>query len=134
MTYIYALIDPRTYKIRYVGKANKPNNRHNEHSSRFYEDNYRSRWLHQLYNLSLKALLYVIEECNDSVWQERERFWIKYYRELGCSLVNATDGGEGLTNASEETKRKLSRARKGTKRSEEAKKKNESKSERKNHK
>lgn len=121
MTHIYALIDPRTYKIRYIGKANKPNNRHNEHSSRFHENNHRTHWLVQLQNLGFRALLYVIEECNEFSWQERERYWIKYYRELGCDLVNATDGGEGLTNASQETKDKIRKAKIGTTKSEETK-------------
>ena len=30
-TYIYGLIDPRNNNIRYVGKANKPNNRYESH-------------------------------------------------------------------------------------------------------
>lgn len=29
-------------------------------------------------------------------WAERERHWIRYYRERGDRLLNLTDGGEGL--------------------------------------
>lgn len=59
----------------------------------------------------------------DAEWQAQECYWIKYYRKKGCKLYNLTDGGEGMSNASEELKRYLSEARKGFKHSEETKRK-----------
>jgi hypothetical protein len=39
----------------------------------------------------------LIEHVPPSVdWQERERYWIRTYREAGHHLLNLTDGGEGL--------------------------------------
>lgn len=40
----------------------------------------------------------IIEEIDSCPWcnsQEKEIYYIKYYKELGCNLVNSTDGGEG---------------------------------------
>jgi len=67
----------------------------------------------------------IIEECEDEILSEREILWIKKYRELGKNLYNFTDGGEGMSGwkHSEETKKKMSEARKGKSPSEEHKKK-----------
>jgi hypothetical protein len=82
----------------------------------------------------------VIDEVPDDCWQEREQYWIEFYRMSGEPLTNLTDGGDGLNGlvfteehrrklsavlmghrgtrpvgipCSEETKRKISQARKG---------------------
>lgn len=51
----------------------------------------------------------IIEECYDN-WDERERFWISYYRMIGENICNLTDGGEGILGCkkSEETRKKIS--------------------------
>lgn len=44
---------------------------------------------------------------NKYALDEKERFWIKYYDCRNPNGYNFTDGGEGLTNPSEETKQKI---------------------------
>lgn len=44
---------------------------------------------------------------------EHEKFLIWCFKDMGYELVNLTDGGEGLSNPSQETRRKLSEAKKG---------------------
>jgi hypothetical protein len=40
-----------------------------------------------------------IQEFNEpEVLVQAERFWIRYFRRLGCPLVNISDGGEGDMN------------------------------------
>lgn len=121
---IYVLIDPRDNRIRYIGQTPRPEGRYKEHCKKQYRNNHRACWLNKLRSLDLKPIMQIIEECSDSSWAERETYWIAYYREvLGCDLVNATDGGEGMNNPSEETRRKMSEARKGKTHSEESKRK-----------
>lgn len=113
--YIYALIDPRTNEVRYVGKSNNPKKRYVRHISCKDNGKYKNRWIKQLIKINLLPILNIIEECDESKWSEREQCWIKYYRELGCRLTNLTDGGEGSIGyiPTEETRKKLSDSLKG---------------------
>lgn len=51
---------------------------------------------------------------------EREIFWIAFFRHIGCRLVNLTDGGKGVLGIdfSTESRKKMSVSRKGIKRPE----------------
>lgn len=113
--YIYVLIDPRNYQVRYVGQTPRLDGRYKEHCRKHYKNNYRSHWLNNLHSLKIKPLMIVLEECDESNWEERETYWIKWYREDVCNLTNTTEGGEGVTGhvVSEETRMKISRANKG---------------------
>lgn len=111
MTYIYALIDPRTKKIRYIGKANDPTQRLSGHIN--YCKNHTSHtsnWIRQLTDANLRPDIAIIECVKKNKWQERECYWIKYFRKMGCSLTNSTDGGEGCTNPSKTTRQKMREA------------------------
>lgn len=110
-TYIYALIDPRTNEIRYIGKALNTRKRYNSHicgskSNKTHKD----KWINNLLSCEKKPILEVLETCNEENCAEKEQYWIKYYREQGCDLTNLTDGGEGSVNPSEETREKLRNA------------------------
>lgn len=108
-TCIYALADPRTNAIRYVGKADNPRKRLVSHH---YEkrSTWKVRWLKQLSALGLVPTLIIVARVAKSDWQDAERFWIAHYRAQGARLTNMTDGGEGLVNASEETRQKVAAA------------------------
>lgn len=47
------------------------------------------------------------------VLNEKEKYWIKHYSCRGPNGYNLTDGGDGMENPSEETRKKLSAASKG---------------------
>lgn len=114
--YIYALIDPRTDEVRYVGWTFRVEKRLIEHISKARRGApaYVSRWIRQLLSLDLKPLIRVVEASTGD-WQEAERRWIAYYRAAGVRLTNLSDGGEGTPGVpmSESAKRKLSEARRG---------------------
>jgi len=110
-TYIYALIDPRTMDVRYVGKSNNPYRRYNRHL--FESDaTHKERWILSLRSDGFVPIMQIIEVCDKNVWQDRERDWIAFYRKIGCDLTNTTDGGDHPSmkgkHHSEETKRKMS--------------------------
>jgi group I intron endonuclease len=115
--YIYTLTDPRDLRIRYVGQCSDVKQRFGSHCRKQKGNNYRTNWLTLLRSLNLKPIMQVIEECDESNWAERETYWIKYYRNLGCDLVNATEGGEGTKGykLSEEHSQKLHSANIGNK-------------------
>lgn len=107
--YIYVLIDPRDSRIRYVGQTVNIKQRYKNHCIIHRSKDHRSHWLNNLRSLNLKPIMQIVEECDESTWAERETYWIRHYRDLGCGLVNATEGGEGISGLkhSEEAKRKM---------------------------
>jgi group I intron endonuclease len=117
--YIYVLKHPITNDIRYVGQAVDLKKRLDHHIQTSKVTNrHISNWIKSLPN---KPIIEVIEECDNTNSNERERYWIKHYRDLGLDLCNHSNGGEGAgignTNClgrklSEETKEKLRRANK----------------------
>jgi hypothetical protein len=93
--YIYGLKDPETNEIRYVGKTTNINTRLKAHITRSRYNKYHSaRWIQSLIKKGLKPVIELIEECTESNWIEREKYWIAHYREL-FDLTNVLDGGEG---------------------------------------
>ena len=110
IAYIYALSDPRDHAIRYIGKAEDPHRRIRAHLTE-KADRRKNRWILVLKRLSLVPELHVLEVVADSEWKAAERKWIKYWRSLGADLTNHTDGGEGLQNATADTRAKLAEIR-----------------------
>ena len=91
--YIYKLIDPITNNVRYVGKTTNLVRRLNAHINRSKKNKYHSaRWVNSLLEKGLKPEISIIEECNENNWEEREIYWISYYREH-FDLTNILDGG-----------------------------------------
>lgn len=105
--YIYALKDPFTDEIRYIGKSIRPRerlaNQCNEKSN-----TYRSHWIQSILSQGSKPIQEILEILpDDSNWQEVEKKWIAYGRSLGWNLTNATDGGDGVLNLSGESKERM---------------------------
>lgn len=93
--YIYGLKDPRDYQIKYIGKTVDINRRRKEHNQ--IHRNKKSRknsWIAHLVKNNMQPIMEILEECEESDWIERERHWIRYYKELGFDLKNMTLGGE----------------------------------------
>lgn len=111
---IYMLKDPRTGKVRYIGKTICTlQKRLSEHINCKSQD-HRGRWIQSLLKQNLKPLIEEIEKCTDSEWPEREKVWIAYYKKVS-DLTNSSDGGFGSHNPSMETRNKISEALKGRK-------------------
>lgn len=91
--FIYALCDPETGEVKYIGKTNNPRTRYGDHLGDWSASE-KTRWIAQLKFRDLKPKMEILEEFLDSEldWREVERFWIRYWRFLGANLVNGTDG------------------------------------------
>ncbi len=101
---IYALIDPRTDEIRYVGKAKDAAKRFKGHMrERFRRDYPVYRWINKLADQGVFPTLKVIETCTD--WEEAERRLIAASRERGDRLLNVADGGVQIPNTPEQRTR-----------------------------
>lgn len=108
-TFIYALNDPRTGLMRYIGKADNPQTRFYKHIFTLGTKDHRGTWLRSLLREGLKPELQILLEIPQEAWKRIERQFIKTYRSLGFDLVNGTEGGEGLVGykASLETREKM---------------------------
>lgn len=92
---IYALLDPVTKEIRYIGCSKHIHKRWINHCKIQTCIKFKSTYLHKwLRSLAAKPLYIVIEETSNI--QEREKYWISFYKNEGAKLVNTTDGGEGV--------------------------------------
>jgi hypothetical protein len=98
-TFIYALLDPDTDEVRYIGKADNPNKRLRRHLG-FFEPTatYKQNWLKSLISKQQQPSIKILEEVDKEDWQDAERKWIKHYREQGARLTNKASGGNGGWN------------------------------------
>jgi len=95
---IYALIDPRGYEIRYVGKTKQTLDRRVSSHIYFARRGGKARrfiWLRKLDRLGLAPIAVEVQKIDKSNWQACEVYWISYFKKLGCDLVNGTAGGDG---------------------------------------
>lgn len=113
--WIYYLRDPRDNAVRYIGYTCEPSKRLRGHVNRATsgDTTHKSRWLQLLLRQGLEPQMDLIECCTEAEVQSKEVEHIALGRKLGWRLTNATDGGEGILNASLETRAKISRSRIG---------------------
>jgi hypothetical protein len=111
--FIYLLCEPDTQTVRYVGKTTDPKRRIHEHiTNKHRDDTRRVRWINKLLTDGKLPQLRVIETVCESAWEVAEQKWIAFFRAKGLNLLNLTDGGDGVHNPSEESRKKLSLTRK----------------------
>lgn len=112
---VYALVDPRTEHIRYVGLSTRGLERPQEHFKKPLKNDHshRANWLRGLLLAGLKPTIKVIEYCGSETYlSESEEGWISLLKQMGCPLTNHKSGGFN-GKPSEETKIKMSLAQKG---------------------
>jgi hypothetical protein len=111
VTIIYGAIDRRFNILKYIGKTSvgleKRAYQHltnKDHPSDF------TLWLQEVERGVVD--FFVIEELeSDDDWRIAERFWIAYFRFLGCcDLLNKTRGGNGFVRHTEKSRANLSLA------------------------
>lgn len=96
--YIYALIDPRDNKVRYIGKANNPFNRYKNHFNSSRDKNTHKRnWINSIRKDGFRPELLILDEVPIDKWQWWESFYISLYKTYGFNLLNYTSGGDGST-------------------------------------
>jgi hypothetical protein len=105
--YIYALVDPFTDKIRYIGKSIQPKQRLANHCNDS-SVTYRTNWIQSVIKKGKRPKLKILEKLPDSAnWQEKETEWIARGRKLGWPLTNCTSGGDGVNDLPKEIREKM---------------------------
>jgi hypothetical protein len=85
---IYGLAD-RSGAIRYIGKANDPDERYRRHIN---EAKHHDRPVHRWIREHGAPVLIILErDCGD--WERSERAWIAKAKEAGANLLNVAEGG-----------------------------------------
>lgn len=91
---IYALIDPRDGRVRYIGKANNAEARFKAHLREKRRVTPVYCWIGKLRKLGLTPALNVISVCSACDWQNHERAAIAEARATSDGLLNVADGGD----------------------------------------
>lgn len=104
-TFIYSLTDPRDMIIKYIGKSNNPKKRYYQHFAdvRKQYKTKKCNWIRKLISLGFKPILNIIEECDITQWEIRERYWISKL----LPKNNQRDGGGGSSINPKEDKSKI---------------------------
>lgn len=92
-TNIYALVDPRTELVRYVGKSDNPRLRFKTHVSdarRLARKSRLQAWICELDRIGLIPRLVILERTAQSDASRCEEKWIAHYRPQG-NLCNVRD-------------------------------------------
>jgi hypothetical protein len=111
--YIYLHIKSTNGEPFYVGKGSL---------NRYKSKNDRNKWWHNTVNKYGYEVIFLEENLTEEEALAKEEYWIKRIgrRDLGNgSLVNMTDGGDGMKNIvfTDEHKKKISIAKTGSKQS-----------------
>jgi DNA invertase Pin-like site-specific DNA recombinase len=104
---IYALCQPETGEVRYVGKSTDVDRRYCQHLApwNLAKKSKKNSWLKSLLARSVEPMLVVLEEVPAEEAGDVERWWIDCYR-LG-RLTNGTAGGEGNQGMSAEARARM---------------------------
>lgn len=99
---IYALCDPDTNEVRYIGQTSwKLETRVTAHvrdSRNGKETNAQKReWLESLSTNRKGPLAKILERCDPQMANERERWWIDHYRDERASLLNIAYNGFAIS-------------------------------------
>ncbi len=111
-TFIYGLRLKNSCEYRYIGKSNNPKKRlwYHLHEKNRKRAPYKYYWIQSSKNKKLEIVCDIIERVSLLEWQDKEKYYIKFYKEKGHRLTNFLDGGEGggknkYTLSYEETKK-----------------------------
>lgn len=96
---IYILIDPKTNLVRYVGQTSKKLEKRlsshiNKAKNTPNKTTHKNTWIKSLISENLKPIIELVEVVSDSEWKEKEKYYIKKYKELGFDLLNLSEGGD----------------------------------------
>ncbi|MGH2478882.1 MAG: GIY-YIG nuclease family protein [Ktedonobacteraceae bacterium] len=86
---VYALIDPRSQEVRYIGITYNVYQRMRQHSRCEGHNKRKNAWIEELQQEQLMFSMHSLE--NVGTFDEalaRELYWIKYYLNAGASLTN----------------------------------------------
>lgn len=107
MPVIYALGEPDDGRVRYVGKAIKPESRFKSHLNEWGYTR-KCRWVFRVKRQGKIPRLLILAQCTEANWEQMERLWIRVFRACEPDLLNHTDGGEGLSNFTPAMRKRIS--------------------------
>lgn len=91
--YIYKLVDPVTNEVRYIGKTGNLKNRFSGHLSNAKKLKSRlANWISSLARQNLQPIIEIVEICSETNWENREIYWINYFKT--DKLCNVHPGGQ----------------------------------------
>lgn len=104
--------------IRYVGVTSK------KVSERFSQHKYCAnhsekrglpvhKWMYSKYKDGGTILVKEIDSCDESEWENREQYWIKFYKDQGYNLMNLDKGGKGVITKEKRSKNSIERSIEG---------------------
>ena len=104
--------------VRYVGVTTKKiNERFSQHKYCAMHPEKRGlpvhKWMYSKYKQGGTILFTKIDECTYDCWEEREQYWIKYYKDLGYNLLNISKGGAGVITKKMRSKSSVQRSIEG---------------------
>jgi len=86
---IYGLVCPIENKVMYVGKSIDVKMRFQQHiHGGTHDSTAKGKWIRELKSANLLPSLQIIETCDESVWVERETYWIKHHQSINPNLKN----------------------------------------------
>lgn len=92
-TFIYGLTEKGTKEIKYVGKSNNPKRRMQQHvcdsANRKTPKDY---WIQSVLKKGCQIDLIILEEVEYDSWEEKEKYWINFYKN---KIKNCSEGGYG---------------------------------------
>jgi hypothetical protein len=97
-SYIYGLVDPRDFRVRYVGRtASGLPKRLGQHlaPTKLRRQTPLTAWLCELIALDNKPYINLLTTVADALWREEEARVIAAMRETGHDLLNTHPGGTG---------------------------------------
>lgn len=100
MIFIYSLVCPKTFRVRYIGKCKDVVGRFRAHLSKarlHQTDHHCARWIRNLLAEGLEPKIEILRSLDDDEdWMSIERELILEYRNRGYDLTNTTGGGDGF--------------------------------------
>lgn len=101
IAYIYALIDPDSYDIRYIGKTVNPKSRISGHINESKKYNHhRAKWIRKLLSEQKIPIFKILKICPLSDFIKHESELIKKYQSK--ILTNSDESGQGNTGRKRE--------------------------------
>jgi predicted GIY-YIG superfamily endonuclease len=89
MYFVYALTDPRTDIVAYVGITNNPNARLQEHISCTGPNDEKKTWVRKLQEEGYEPRMKILEVVDTKgEATAREKYWIQHYTSTGMSITN----------------------------------------------
>lgn len=68
------------------------------------------KWMYSVYEKGGKINIEKFDECTEKDWEEREQYWIDFYKKSGHNLTNIDKGGKGVITSEKRAKSSIERS------------------------